>query len=315
MYGVAIYVHAISVFCVSSVGMMLSNKLAVVALPLPCTLVLMQLVATLALLIPFRSQVERLRLQNVQKWFPVALLFAAMLYTSMKSFVYATVPTVIIIRNLGSIVTTVAEYYVLGERVNNEIILSQFVIFLGAVIYGWANSTFSMIGLFWMLLNVFAQGFYGIFVKHMTSNVPEFSSATKYTLALYNNVIAMPMVFILFLHHKEMGFLSLVVPRVTSFGWFWIGLTCILGFMISTSGFGLQKLVSAATFIVINNLTKFLNILIGVFIMGDSMGSADGIGCVIALAAGAWYSSARYRFKEPGVTAEKKELESEEETV
>ncbi|ORC84348.1 GDP-mannose transporter [Trypanosoma theileri] len=314
MYGVAIYVHAISVFCVSSVGMMLSNKLAVVALPLPCTLVLMQMVATLALLIPFRSQVERLKLQNVQKWIPVATLFAAMLYTSMKSFVYATVPTVIIIRNLGSIFTTVAEYYTLGERVNDEIILSQFVIFLGAVIYGWSNSTFTMIGLFWMLLNVFAQGFYGILVKHMTSNVPEFSSATKYTLALYNNVMAMPMVFVLFLFGEVMKLDSLL-PRVTSFGWFWIGVTCILGFMISTSGFGLQKLVSAATFIVINNLTKFFNILIGVFIMGDSMGFTDGSGCVIALAAGAWYSAARYRFKEPDVTLEKKELESPEQAV
>ncbi|KAH9586267.1 Sugar phosphate transporter domain [Trypanosoma melophagium] len=297
MYDILEYVRAIAIYSVSSMGMMLSNKLAVVALPLPCTLVLMQMVATLALLIPFRSQVERLRLQNVQKWFPVALLFAAMLYTSMESFVYANLSTVLTFRNLGSIVTTVAEYYVLGERVNNEIILSQFVIFLGAVIYGWANSTFSMIGLFWMLLNVFAQGFYGIFVKHMTSNVPEFSSATKYTLALYNNVIAMPMVFILFLHHKEMGFLSLVVPRVTSFGWFWIGLTCFCGFMISTSGFGLQKLVSAATFIEINNLTKFVNILIGVVFLHDSIGFVDGIGCVIALAAGAWYASAKYRFK------------------
>ncbi|ORC84349.1 GDP-mannose transporter [Trypanosoma theileri] len=297
MHGIVEYVRAIAIYSVSSMGMMLSNKLAVVALPLPCTLVLMQMVVTLVLLIPFRSQVERLKLQNVQKWIPAATLFASMLYTSMESFANANLSTVLTFRNLGPIFTTVAEYYVLGERVNDEIILSQFVIFLGAVIYGWANSTFTMIGLFWMLLNLFAQGLYGILIKHMTTNVPEFSSATKYTLALYNNVIALPMVFVLFLHHNEMMFLNLVVPSVTSSGWFWIGVTCFCGFMISTSGFGLQKLVSAATFIEINNLTKFVNILIGVVFLHDRIGFVDGSGCLIALAAGAWYASAKYRFK------------------
>ncbi|KEG12010.1 GDP-mannose transporter [Trypanosoma grayi] len=308
------FARAVAIYSLSSTGMMLSNKLAVVALPLPCTLVLMQMIVTLALLIPFRTEVEPFSISKLRKWIPVAGLFAVMLYTSMKSFVYANLSTVLTFRNLGSIVTTVAEYYVLGEGVNTEIILSQLVIFLGAVIYGGANSTFTMIGLFWMIVNVVAQGCYGILVKHMTSNVADFSSSTKYTLALYNNAIALPMVFALFLV-EEVWRVSSLLPIVTAFGWFWIGITCVLGFMISTSGFGLQKLVSAATFIVINNLTKFFNILVGVFIMHDPMGLIDGTGCVIALAAGGWYSAARYRYKEPGPATEKKEDTATEEVI
>ncbi|RNF06755.1 putative GDP-mannose transporter [Trypanosoma conorhini] len=312
MYSVAAYIHAILLFCVSSVGMMLSNKLAVTALPLPCTLVLLQMFATLALLLPFRSNVEAMTLKNARAWIPVASLFAFMLYTSMKSFVYANVPTLIIIRNLGSIVTTVAEYYVLCEGVNAEIILAQVAIFCGAVVYGWTNSTFSVIGLVWMLANVVGQGCYGILVKHMTSSVPGFVFATKYTLALYNNVIAIPAIFLLFVVEEQQR-VGVLLPTVVGVGWFWIGVTCVLGFMISTSGFALQKLVSAATFIVINNLTKFLNILIGLFILHDRMGLADGAGCVIALVAGAWYSAARYRFKTPDAEEEKKvELPKEE---
>ncbi|EAN93520.1 putative GDP-mannose transporter [Trypanosoma cruzi] len=298
MYDYITFIRAILIYSLSSVGMMLSNKLAVMALPLPCTLALLQMTATLVLLVPFRSHVEAMTLRVAREWAPVALLFAFMLYTSMKSFVYANLSTVLTFRNLGSIVTTVAEYYLLGELVNAEVIFSQVAIFCGAVVYGWANSTFTMVGLVWILANVIGQGCYGILVKHMTTNVPGFASATKYTLALYNNAIAIPMVFLIFLQHDEIRYISQTLPVITGFDWFWIGITCVLGFMISTSGFGLQKLVSAATFIEVNNLTKFFNILIGVIFLHDPMGLVDGVGCVIALVAGAWYASAKYRFKD-----------------
>ncbi|RNF10866.1 GDP-mannose transporter [Trypanosoma rangeli] len=125
MYSTAVYIHALLMFCVSSVGIMLSNTLAVTSLPLLCTLVLLQMIATLALLLPFPSHVKAMTPKNGPVWIPVALFFVLMLYTSMKSFVYASVPTVIIVCNSGFIVTTVVEYYVLGEVVNVEIIFGR----------------------------------------------------------------------------------------------------------------------------------------------------------------------------------------------
>ena len=88
------------------------------------------------------------------------------------------------------------------------------------------------------------------------------------------------------------------VESVTIGGWAWVTITCVLGFMISTSGFGLQKLVSATTFLVVNNVTKFLNILLGLLFLNDSIGFHDGGGCVIAIGAGAWYSYAQMRLQE-----------------
>ncbi|RNF10867.1 GDP-mannose transporter [Trypanosoma rangeli] len=112
------------------------------------------------------------------------------------------------------------------------------------------------------------------------------------------------MIFLLFVI-EELQLVGVLLPTVVGLSWFWIGVTYVLSFMISTSGFALQKLVSDATFMVVNNLTKFVNIIIGLFILHDHMGPVDGAGCVIALAAGAWYSAARYHFKASDTEEEK----------
>ena len=88
------------------------------------------------------------------------------------------------------------------------------------------------------------------------------------------------------------------LESVTFSGWAWVVITCVLGFMISTSGFGLQKLVSATTFLVVNNVTKFLNIFLGLVFLGDSIGFHDGGGCVVAIGAGAWYSYAQMKLQD-----------------
>mmetsp|Transcript_5497 Transcript_5497/g.5918 ORF Transcript_5497/g.5918 Transcript_5497/m.5918 type:complete len:317 (-) Transcript_5497:130-1080(-) len=290
------FIAALLQFGVSSVGMMLGNKLAVDALPLPCALVIIQAIGTLALLSLFRSKIDRMRLDIVKQWFPIACLFTCMLYTSLKSFVYVNVSTVLIFRNIGAIVTTVVEYLVRGEVVNAEILMSEITIVLGAMMYGWGTANFSWTGFFWIMANVCAQVAYGVLLKHRMDKRPAFKEMSKFTMSLYNNVLAIPMLATVLLLQGEHFVLQTSLSSVTPMGWFWISITCVLGFMISTSGFGLQKLVSATTFLVINNVTKFLNILLGVVFLQDKIiGWLDGLGCVVAILAGVWYSSAQSR--------------------
>ncbi|CAD2219244.1 GDP-mannose transporter [Angomonas deanei] len=290
-------IYAVWLFTVSSVGMMLGNKLAVTALPLSSTLVCLQSVGTLVLLGCFcRKEIKGVNMRVIKSWVPIAAIFTFMLYTSLKSFSYVNVSTVIILRNVGSIVTSVVEYFVLGERVNLEIILSEFVILFGAFLYGYKNANFNLIGGLWVFLNLVGQVAYGITLKHYMTRTVEFSAMSKYTMSLLNNALAIPFLTVLILAN-EISQVGTAISKVTFSGWFWIAFTCFLGFLISTSGFGLQKLVSATTFIVVNNLVKFFNIILGVIFLKDKMAYVDGAGCVIALAGGAWYSFALYNFK------------------
>jgi drug/metabolite transporter (DMT)-like permease len=286
------FIWAVLQFGFASVSMMLGNKAAVVALPLPCTLVIIQAIGTLTLLqMPYcRAQMQTFRLETARQWLPIACLFTLMLFTSLKSFVYAGIATVLIFRNIGAILTTIVEYFVRGVVVNTKIIAAEVLIVCGAVIYGRFAVDFSWVGLFWILINVCGQVTYGVLVKRMMDVYPHFKDMSKFSMSMYNNTLALPLVALVLLVQGEQLELVTRMTAVTNGGWSIIALTCFFGFLISTSGFGLQKLVSATSFLVINNLTKFVNILLGIVLLNETVeGMAVG-GCLLALSAGFWYS-------------------------
>eukprot|EP00760_Papus_ankaliazontas_P035216 PhM_4_TR767/c0_g1_i1/m.35374/K15356/VRG4, GONST1; GDP-mannose transporter len=293
---VSAFVVALLQFTISSVGMMLGNKIALDpnygGLPLPCTVVLIQVMSTLFMLGVFcGAHVWHIRRETVTAWFPISLLFALMLYTSLRSLLYATVSTVIILRNVGAIFTTIVEYWVRGVHVSRNIFLSEIVIVIGAFMYGWHTANFTPHGFFWVFLNVAAQVCYGVLLKYRMDAHPCIKDMTKYQMSLYNNALGLPLFALVWLMQGESAVLGEALERVTPVGSVIIASTCVIGFGISVSGFALQKLVSATTFLVINNLTKFLNILLGMMILKDRIvGVMDASGCLLALTAGAWYS-------------------------
>lgn len=285
---------AVLQFCVASVTMMAGNKQAVAALPLPCTLVIIQAVGTLVLLqLPYcrRQRKHGVSVEMALAWCPVALIFTAMLFTSLKSFVYAGVSTVLIFRNVGAILTSIVEYFVRGETITFNIACAEVLIVAGAVLYGKGSLDYTPQGLFWILLNVCAQVAYGVLLKSKMDTDERVRGLSKFSMSLYNNMLAIPMTAVALVAQGEHAVVEAKLLAVTPTGWLMIGLTCFFGFLISTSGFGLQRLVNATTFIVINNLTKFFNILLGMLVMNDRItGAMDAGGCVLALAAGCWYS-------------------------
>jgi drug/metabolite transporter (DMT)-like permease len=311
------FMSAVAQFTFASVSMMLGNKLAVTYLPLPCTLVFIQALGTLLLLVTVvRGEVDRPTMRTAQRWLPIAVLFTFMLYTSLKSFVYAGVATVLIFRNIGAIFTTVVEYFVRGVTVNARIVASEVLIVIGAVMYGWGAIDFSWVGLFWILINVAGQVAYGVLLKKMMDVQPSFKEMSKFTMSMYNNLLAMPLVLVILVLQGEQHTFGGHADDVSGFGWAVILLTCFLGFLISTAGFGLQKLVSATTFIVINNMTKFLNLILGMAFLNDKLaGFYDACGCLIALGAGCWYSYELNQFNDQQKKEKEAKLKKEEQTT
>ena len=141
-----VLVSAVAQFTVASIAMMVGNKAAVQALPLPCLVVIIQIIGTLGLLFLCKSEIQTLSVSVAKKWLPIATLFTMMLFTSLQAFVYVGVSEVIIYRNIGAIVTTVVEYFVRGVTVNKRIIASEIAIVIGAIIYGYYSLRFSPVG-------------------------------------------------------------------------------------------------------------------------------------------------------------------------
>ena len=286
-----VFLSALAQYAISSVGMMLGNKMAVGALPLPCLLTLIQVIGTLMLMgVFFRSQVDRITIAGAKEWAPIAALFTAMMVTSMLAFAYASVSAILIFRNIGAIVTSVVEYKVRGLVITKEVLASEIIIVLGAMLYGWKSASFKPIGFVLIVMNVIVQVGYGVLLKHKMDKSPRIKEMNKFTMSTYNNIMAVPALIVLVVMFGEGGSLPLE-DGLTGAQIGLIAVTCILGFMISTSGFGLQKLVSATAFLIINNTTKFLNIALGMMFLQDRLvGWTDWTGCVLAFSGGFLYS-------------------------
>jgi len=285
-------IFALVYFSVASIGMMTGNKVATNHLPLPSTLIILQAVST-CLPLAVSSQVIGLQRALCIKWLPVAFLFAAMLFTSMQSFLYCTVSTILVFRNIATICSTVVEYFVRGKAANLPIIASELTIILGCVVYGWGQLGISMMGFFWIMLNVAAQVAYGNLVKVYLSTLRDDKGheLSKYTCAYYNNLLCLPIFVLTFFIWGEHYTISEKAAAVSPTGWILVAFTCVCGYCLATSGFGLQKLVSATTFLVVNNMVKIANILLGMAFLSDRFSSTwAAVGCIISLGAGVWYS-------------------------
>merc|ERR1712146_562133 len=81
-----------------------------------------------------------------------------------------------------------------GVKVNAKIVVAELLIVVGAVMYGWAAVDFTWVGLFWILLNVCGQVTHGVLVKRMMDVYPHFKEMSKFTMSMYNNTLALPLV-------------------------------------------------------------------------------------------------------------------------
>eukprot|EP01062_Namystynia_karyoxenos_P030370 TRINITY_DN22701_c0_g1_i1.p1 TRINITY_DN22701_c0_g1~~TRINITY_DN22701_c0_g1_i1.p1 ORF type:complete len:484 (+),score=135.84 TRINITY_DN22701_c0_g1_i1:88-1452(+) len=295
-------VWAIAVFGFSAVGMTTGNKMAVEHLrhketdaTLPATLVLMQMLGTLLLLFLNRQRIDPalISVRHAWKWLPIFICSATGMYTSAKSFVYVNVSFVIIMRNCGTLLTTAAEFVFRKQVASTQTIVAEAVILAGIVIYGRSMIHFKDFwpGLFWCTANTVVITGWSVLLKYRLDTDPEVKELNKFAMSLYNNAMGVPYFVAAAVSGGEHLRWAVILPNVTTVGWLVVLATCGIGFMISTSGFALTRIVSATTYNIINNLVKVVNILFGLVFLGDTFpGIVSILGCVIALGGGAWYS-------------------------
>eukprot|EP00672_Neobodo_designis_P004841 CAMPEP_0174855136 /NCGR_PEP_ID=MMETSP1114-20130205/32544_1 /TAXON_ID=312471 /ORGANISM="Neobodo designis, Strain CCAP 1951/1" /LENGTH=289 /DNA_ID=CAMNT_0016089861 /DNA_START=94 /DNA_END=963 /DNA_ORIENTATION=+ len=275
--------------------MIIGNKKAVGALPLPCTLLLVQVIGTLVLLgvLPYsRRAMAGVSTRVVVAWIPIAVIFSTMIFTSLKSFQHAGVATILIFRNATAILTTATEVVMGQASTSAGVLAAELTIVIGATMYGNGAIDFSWVGFGWIFFNMCAQVAYGVTLKSYFAGNAAMKGLSKFDMSLLNNALCVPLVAAVGLAQGETVDGAVAAVRsMDATGALYVGLTCVAGFLISTSGFGLQRLVSASTFIVVNNLAKFVNILLGIVFLGEQVRGPMAIGgCVVAVLGGCWYS-------------------------
>jgi drug/metabolite transporter (DMT)-like permease len=166
------------VYCVSGTLLTLVNKFAIIAFPYSNMLLVMQNSVAVILLIvishlfphTFRPT-PSVNMTILKLWMPVVLLFVAMLTSSLLSLLYVSVPTVIVMRNLSTLLVAMLEYIILRHKINGLSLAILVGMLSGAIYYAKYDLTFSIKGYTWLCVNIASTSIYQVYIKTIV-NLP-----------------------------------------------------------------------------------------------------------------------------------------------
>lgn len=167
-------------YLVSSAGMSIFNKLAITALPLPITLVLIQMVFTVATTLAGWRAVHIGSRRDALRWgCTVPLLFNAMLVSSMYAMRHNTLGTISVFRNVAPLITLCIERaFHVPIEIDRDSILSLFTILAGVFLYHFSAIHISSLGLTAIFVNIVFAVLERLLQRHLLSHVCRESAAS-----------------------------------------------------------------------------------------------------------------------------------------
>jgi GDP-mannose transporter len=284
------------VYSISGVLLTLVNKIAIRLFPYACLLIIVQNFMTVVLLIAgsalFKDTLGTLPCLTwalVRRWVPLSVLFVAMLVSSLLALKDVSPVTLVVLRNLTTLVVAIGEWRFLGARFSSQALATLLGMLFGAVIYGASDLSFHARGYAWVGFNILASSLYQIYVKMLAKD----SALTPLGMSYINNMVSIPILALCSFGLREpTGLVAAVAETGPLDVWtvLVVAITGLLGYALSTSAFLLNKLISATSIMVINNANKFGVILLSEMFMERALGPLSTAGTVLVLVYAYLYS-------------------------
>jgi len=280
-------------YLVSSAGMSIFNKLAITALPLPITLVLIQMVFTVATtLAGWRAVHIGSRLDALRWGCTVPLLFNAMLVSSMYAMRHNTLGTISVFRNVAPLITLCIERaFHVPIEIDRDSILSLFTILAGVILYHFSAIHISSLGLTAIFVNIVFAVLERLLQRHLLSHNPV--DISKPGMMLINNTVGVALNGALLLAYNEAAEWPVRLQQLGGGEWTMIVASCLNGVAISYAGLRVQQLVTATTFMVLTNANKFVVILFGIMALNEKTSLLSSFGMALSIGGALWYAKAR----------------------
>jgi len=288
-------------------------------MPLPITLVVVQMTFTLVSVILQRKSVHIGSFRDAVRWgLTVPMLFAAMLVSSMIAMEHNTLGTIVVFRNIAPLFTLAIErMFRIPMQVSFETIAALLSIVVGVVLYHFQALGLTTIGLLAICLNMAFAVLERLMQRHLMAQAPV--DISKPGMMMLNNACGLVPCGLLMISYGEPARWAEVAVNMTPGGVLLVFISCVNGLAISYAGLRVQQLVTATSFMVLTNVNKFVVILFGVVALNDEITMLSGIGVVLAMGGGLWYGRARSRLNEftavavPPTDKGKSELKDERE--
>jgi hypothetical protein len=219
-------------------------------------------------------------MSKVVTWAPQVVLFVGTIVSSAAALAIVNVPTFSVFRNSSSLVVAVLEYFILKKTVSlyqsTFLVLSVF----GAVVYGWGDLQFSARGYLYSALHVVIASMSAVAVKKL--NV-QFSSSLE--MSFYNNLLSLPLLFIFAAYEYHASSSQIIIRNQQC-----AAASVPAAFLISLSALISQKLLSATSWMALNNFNKIPVLVLSQFIFSDTYSIFQACGLATSVVASAGYS-------------------------
>ena len=289
----------LTIYCVSGSLLTVYNKAGIKIFPFPNLLLVLQNLVTLMLLMInyYFSTVSfpPITLSIIKLWIPIVSLFIVMLLSSLCALTYVSVPTVIVIRNLSTLLVALLEYLILGDVSNGLSISAMLGMLLGAVFYALHDLTFSIQGYVWLSINVIGTSIYQVYIKKII-NMSVVKDSGSIGMSYYNNLISLPILIILAFATDEVRRVWVFNQTVRAINFrsvLIVFTSCVLGFTLSVSAFALNKLISATSIMVANNVNKFTLIVLSEIFIEITLDLKSSVGAIFVILFGWLYSKSK----------------------
>eukprot|EP00928_Gymnodinium_smaydae_P042348 TRINITY_DN2852_c0_g1_i3.p1 TRINITY_DN2852_c0_g1~~TRINITY_DN2852_c0_g1_i3.p1 ORF type:complete len:377 (-),score=80.66 TRINITY_DN2852_c0_g1_i3:139-1107(-) len=281
-------------FAACSWGMNVLNKALVVEFGTPCLVTGAQMLMTvIASLVLARDKLV-LTGALVRNWACVPILFFGMLVSSLFTYEYLTLSMLMVIRNLGPIVTIPIEKAVMpaGKKptVTTNMFAALLTVFLGAALYA-GHVELSLVGIFFSLLNMFLAIADRVLQRRLLTT--ECEGLSTETCVFLNNLFGFIPTCVLGLGLGEFA-------KFDKTHWFCSSasvlllLSGIIGSGICYFAIAVQREISATSFMVLQNAARVGVVFAGVRLFGDPLGdSIQVMGLGLSFMGAMWYGHAQ----------------------
>lgn len=300
---------SIAIWSCSSIGMNIVNKLAVTTLPLPFTLLIVQMCIGIVLtLVCFGGKaliaeiVEKRR--NVLSWAVLTLPFTGMLITSMLAIQMGSVTFILVAKNMLPLVTLFAEKVILPSSsgpITLQAALALVTVTIGTMGYGYGVMTTQQsatssdqramhLAAVFIAVNMVMTVTQRLLERYLL--LDDGMRLSFGAMSLLNNTIPIFLVIPLLIYQGEMSqFLAMSAsPALREPS----SLACIfcsgcLGLSLGYWGIVMQKAISATSMLTMQSTTKVSTILLAMLVLGDHFSLLTGFSIVVSLAGALWY--------------------------
>lgn len=214
--------------------------------------------------------------ETAKKWMPLNALFIGMLVTGFLALVHNNVPMVTVCKNLTNMVTITGEFYFFGETVGKLTVVSTLIMLLGAVMAGFNDLGFSLVGYYWMAANCLCTSSYVLYMRFLSTSV----KLPKFGMVYYNNLLSLFLLIPFIFYFGELE--ALVDPEIMtpSFIIYNIAAGC-LGFYLNFASLWAVSATSATTYAIVGSLNKIPITVLGFLIFPDTEMTQEGIMFII----------------------------------